>query len=175
MIMDTVRAFARERVKPRAAEIDRTGEFPFDLVKQMGELGLMGVCLPAECGGAGQRYVLFAMIVEELCAACASTGLILDVNISLCAEPILMFGTEEQKQKYITQLATGRKVASLAMTAPGAGSDAAGIKTTATRQGDHYLLNGTKTFITNGGVAEIYVVTAVTDPKAGNKGISDFI
>jgi acyl-CoA dehydrogenase len=175
LIMETVRTFAQQRVKPRAAEIDRTGDFPWDLVKQMGELGLMGVCLPEEYGGAGQSYVLFAMIVEELCAACASTGLIMDVNISLCAEPILMFGTEEQKQRFLRPLGTGEKLGALAMTEPGAGSDAAGIKTTADRQGDHYLLNGTKTFITNGGVADTYVVTAVTDREAAHRGISDFI
>ena len=175
MIMQTVQSFARERVKPRAAEIDRTGEFPWDLVKAMGELGLMGVCLPERYGGAGQRYVLFAMIVEELCAACASTGLIMDVNISLCAEPILLFGMEEQKERFLRPLATGAALGALAMTEPGAGSDAAGIQTTAIRQDDHYVLNGAKTFITNGGVADIYVVTAVTDRSAGRRGISDFV
>lgn len=175
LIMDTVRAFARDRVRPQAAEIDRDGRFPADLVKEMGDLGLMGVCLPEEYGGAGQSYVLFAMIVEELCAACASTGLILDVNISLCAEPILRFGNDEQKRKFLTPLAVGEKLGALAMTEPEAGSDAAGIRTTAVRSGDHYLLNGVKTFITNGGVADTYVVTAVTDRAAGHKGISDFI
>jgi butyryl-CoA dehydrogenase len=175
LIMDTVRAFARDRVRPQAAEIDRTGRFPTDLVKEMGDLGLMGVCLPEEYGGAGQSYVLFAMIVEELCAACASTGLILDVNISLCAEPILRFGNDNQKRKFLVPLAVGEKLGALAMTEPEAGSDAAGIRTTAVRSGDHYLLNGAKTFITNGGVADTYVVTAVTDRAAGHKGISDFI
>lgn len=175
LIMDTVRAFARDRVRPQAAEIDRDGRFPADLVKEMGDLGLMGVCLPEEYGGAGQSYVLFAMIVEELCAACASTGLILDVNISLCAEPILRFGNDEQKRKFLTPLAVGEKLGALAMTEPEAGSDAAGIRTTAVRSGAHYLLNGVKTFITNGGVADTYVVTAVTDRAAGHKGISDFI
>jgi alkylation response protein AidB-like acyl-CoA dehydrogenase len=175
MIMGTVRSFARDRVRPRAAEIDSTGQFPWDLVKQMGELGLMGVCLPEQFGGAGQSYVLFAMIVEELCAACASTGLILDVNISLCAEPILLFGSDEQKTRFLRPLAAGEKLGALAMTEPGAGSDAAGIKTTAERRGDYYALNGAKTFITNGGVADTYVVTAVTDKDAGHRGISDFI
>ena len=175
LIMDTVRAFARDRVRPRAAEIDRSGQFPRDLIAAMGEMGLMGVCLPEEYGGAGQSYVLFAMIVEELCAACASTGLALDVNISLCAEPIWRFGNEEQKQTFLEPLATGRKLGALAMTEPGAGSDAAGIRTTAVRTGNTYVLNGTKTFITNGSVADTYVVTAVTDRSAGHKGISDFI
>ncbi len=175
LIMQTVRDFARERVAPRAAEIDRTGAFPHDLVKQMGELGLMGVCLPEEYGGAGQSYVLFAMIVEELCKACASTGLIMDVNISLCAEPILLFGGEEQKHRFLTPLATGEKLGALAITEPEAGSDAAGIKTTAARQGDSYILNGGKIFITNGGVADTYVCTAVTDREKRHKGITDFI
>lgn len=175
LIMDTVRAFARDKVKPRAAEIDRTGQFPHDLVKAMGELGLMGVCLPEAYGGAGQSYVLFAMIVEELCAACASTGLALDVNISLCAEPIWRFGNEWQKRTYLEPLATGKKLGALAMTEPEAGSDAASIRTTAVRDGDAYVLNGVKTFITNGSVADTYVVTAVTDRSAAHKGISDFI
>ncbi len=175
LIMQTVRDFARERVAPRAAEIDRTGAFPHDLVKQMGELGLMGVCLPEEYGGAGQSYVLFAMIVEDLCKACASTGLIMDVNISLCAEPILLFGDEEQKHRFLTPLASGEKLGALAITEPEAGSDAAGIKTTAVRQGECYVLNGSKIFITNGGVADTYVCTAVTDREKGHKGITDFI
>jgi butyryl-CoA dehydrogenase len=175
LILDTVRAFARERVAPRAAEIDRTAEFPWDLVREMGKMGLLGVCLPEEYGGAGQSYVLFAMIVEELCKACATTGLIMDVNISLCAEPILLFGTEEQKKRFLTPLASGEKLGALAITEPEAGSDAAGIKTTAVRDGDQYVLNGTKIFTTNGGVADIYVCTAVTDPGAGHKGITDFV
>jgi acyl-CoA dehydrogenase len=141
----------------------------------MGELGLMGVCLPEEYGGAAQSFVLFAMIVEELCAACASTGLILDVNVSLCAEPILLFGSDEQKKKYLAPLASGKRLGALAMTEPEAGSDAASIKTSAVRHGDTYVLNGTKTFVTNGGVADTYVVTAVTDRSAGHNGISDFI
>ena len=175
LILDTVRQFAREKVAPRAAEIDRTGEFPWDLVREMGTLGLMGVCLPEEYGGAGQSYVLFAMIVEELCKACASTGLIMDVNISLCAEPILLFGSEEQKQRFLTPLATGEKLGALAITEPEAGSDAAGIKTTALRDGDDYVLNGTKIFITNGGVADTYVCSTVTDRAAGHKGLTDFV
>src|ERR671932_63997 len=146
LILDTVRAFARERVAPRAAEIDRTAEFPWDLVREMGKMGLLGVCLPEEYGGAGRSYVLFAMIVEKLCKACATTGLIMDVNISLCAEPILLFGNEEQKKRFLTPLASGEKLGALAITEPEAGSDAAGIKTTALR-----------------------------DPGAGHKGITDFV
>ena len=174
-ILDLVREFATNEVLPRAAQIDEKAEFPADLVSKMGELGLMGVPFPEEYGGAGQSYVVFARIVEELCRACASTGLIMDVNISLCGEPIMVFGSEAQKQKYLVSLATGEKLGALAMTEPEAGSDAASIKTSADRRNDHYLLNGRKIFITNGEVADTYVVTAVTDRDKGTSGITDFI
>lgn len=174
-IIDLVRDFAGGEVQPRAAEIDEKAEFPAGLVRQMGELGLMGVPFPEEFGGAAQSYVTFALCVEELCRACASTGLIMDVNISLCGEPILMFGTAEQKSKYLTPLATGEKLGALAMTEPEAGSDAASIKTSAIRRDDHYVLNGRKIFITNGEAADTYVVTAVTDRDMGPAGITDFI
>ncbi|MBV9282855.1 MAG: acyl-CoA dehydrogenase [Chloroflexi bacterium] len=174
-ILEVVRDFARERVLPRAGDIDEKAEYPADLVGQMAELGLMGVPFPEEYGGAGQSYVTFAMIVEELCRACASTGLIMDVNISLCGEPLWMFGTEEQKRRYLPALASGEKLGALAMTEPEAGSDAAAIKTTAVRRGDRYVLNGRKIFITNGEVADVYVVTARTDREKGAYGITDFI
>ncbi len=174
-ILDVVRSFAREEVLPRAAAIDRDGEYPVDLVRAMGELGLMGVPFPEEYGGADQRYLMFALIVEELCRACASTGLIMDVNISLCGEPIWLFGTEDQKQKYLGRLARGEALGALAMTEPEAGSDAASIRTTAVKDGDCYVLNGRKIFITNGEVADMYIVTAVTDPEKGTHGITDFI
>lgn len=174
-ILDMVRDFAQNEVLPRAAEIDEKAEYPADLVHKMAELGLMGVPFPEEYGGAGQSYLTFALIVEELCRACASTGLIMDVNISLCGEPIWLFGTEEQKQRYLTPLATGEKLGALAMTEPEAGSDAASIKTTAVRKNGRYVLNGRKIFITNGEVADIYVVTARTDAASGAYGITDFI
>jgi alkylation response protein AidB-like acyl-CoA dehydrogenase len=170
-----VRDFAGREVQPRAAEIDRTGEYPADLVRMMSELGLMGVPFPEKYGGAGQSYVTFALIVEELCRACASTGLIMDVNISLCGEPILLFGTEDQKQKYLPRLASGETIGALAMTEPEAGSDAASIKTSATKSNGHYVLQGRKIFITNGEVAGIYIVTAKTDKEKGAYGITDFI
>ncbi|MGH2444313.1 MAG: acyl-CoA dehydrogenase [Chloroflexota bacterium] len=174
-VLAMIKEFATNTVLPRAAGIDEHAEYPADLVAKMAELGLMGIPFPEEYGGAGQSYVTFALAVEELCRACASTGLIMDVNISLCGEPILMFGTEEQKQKYLIPLATGEKLGALAMTEPEAGSDAASIKTTAVRQGDSFLLNGRKIFITNGEVADTYVVTAVTDREKGSAGITDFI
>jgi alkylation response protein AidB-like acyl-CoA dehydrogenase len=174
-ILDLVREFATEQVLPRAGEIDEKAQYPADLVAKMAELGLMGVPFPEKYGGAGQSYLVFARIVEELCRACASTGLIMDVNISLCGEPIMMFGSEEQKQRYLVPLATGEKLGALAMTEPEAGSDAASIKTTAVRKNDYYVLDGRKIFITNGEVADTYVVTAVTDKKRGPSGITDFI
>ncbi len=176
-IMDLIRDFARNEIKPRAAEIDATSEFPVDLVAKMGELGFMGLPLPEEYGGAGQSYILFAMAVEELCAACASTGLAMDVNVSLGAEPILMFGTEEQKQRWLPQMASGEKLGALAITEPGAGSDAAGIKTTAVRDGDSYVINGSKIFITLGGVAETYVTSTLTNAEmaAKHRHMTDFV
>jgi len=175
MVLNMVKDFAKNEVAPQAAEIDASQEFPWGLVQKMGELGLMGLPIPEQYGGSGQSFVLFALVIEELCRACATTGLIMDVNVSLCGEPILMFGNEEQKKKFLTPLARGQKLGALAMTEPEAGSDAAGIKTRAVRDGDSYILNGQKVFITNGEVASTYVVTAVTDPTKGTRGISDFI
>lgn len=174
-ILALVKEFATREVLPRAAQIDAAAQFPAELVRQMAEMGLMGLPFPEEYGGAAQSYVVFALAVEELCRACASTGLIMDVNISLCGEPILMFGTDEQKRKFLTPLATGEKLGALAMTEPEAGSDAASITTTAERTADGYVLNGRKIFITNGEVADTYIVTARTERAAGPSGITDFL
>jgi alkylation response protein AidB-like acyl-CoA dehydrogenase len=175
MVLDLVRDFATREVAPRAAQIDETGEFPADLVRRMAELGLMGLPIPEAYGGGGQSYVLFALAVEELSAACATTGLIMDVNVSLCAEPILQFGSAAQKERFLPPLARGEKLGALAITEAEAGSDAAGIKTTATREGDGYRLKGVKIFCTNGGQADTYVVSAVTGPGQGHRGISAFV
>ena len=176
-ILAVIRDFARNEIKPRAAEIDATSQYPADLIAKMADLGFMGLPLPEEYGGAGQSYILFAMAVEEVCAACASTGLALDVNVSLGAEPILMFGNEEQKQRWLPQIASGTKLGALAITEPGAGSDAAGITTTAVRDGDDYVINGSKIFITLGGVAETYVTSTVTNAElaAKHKHMTDFV
>ena len=176
-ILALIRDFAVNEIKPRAADIDATAEYPADLVAKMSELGMMGLPIPEAYGGAGQSYIMFALAVEELCAACATTGLVMDVNVSLGAEPIMLFGNEAQKQKYLPGMANGTHLGALAMTEPGAGSDAAGIRTTARRDGDHYVLNGSKIFITLGGVADTYIVTAVTDPELAPKHrhISDCI
>ena len=174
-VLEMVREFAEREVRPRAHEIDETGQYPADLVRKMGDLGLMGTPFPEEYGGAGLSYVTFALIVEELCKACASTGLILDVNISLFGEPVWLFGTEAQKQRYLRAISSGDALGALAMTEPEAGSDAASIITTATRDGDVYVLNGRKIFITNGEKADFYVVTAKTDRSLRARGITDFI
>ena len=174
-VLEMVREFAEGEIKPRAHQIDEDGEYPADLVAKMAELGLMGIPFPEEYGGGGLSYVTFALIVEELCKACASTGLILDVNISLFGEPVWLFGTEAQKQKYLRAISSGDALGALAMTEPEAGSDAASIITTATREGDGYILRGRKIFITNGETADYYVVTAKTDKTQGSRGITDFI
>jgi alkylation response protein AidB-like acyl-CoA dehydrogenase len=174
-VLAMVKEFAREEVLPRAADIDERAEYPADLVAKMGELGLMGSPFPEEYGGAGLSYVTFALIVEEVCRACASTGLIMDVNISLCGEPILIFGTDEQKRAYLAPLSSGESLGALAMTEPEAGSDAASIKTTAQQKDGGFILNGRKIFITNGEKADTYIVTARTDREKGSAGITDFI
>jgi len=174
-IVDMVRDFAERELAPRAHEIDEKGEYPEDLVGKMAELGFMGIPFPEVYGGAGLSYVTFALVVEELCKACASTGLIMDVNISLFGEPVWLFGTEEQKQRYLRPISTGEALGALAMTEPEAGSDAAAITTSATLDGDAYVLKGRKIFITNGERADYYVVTAKTDKSLGSRGITDFI
>ena len=169
------REFAQQQVKPIAAEIDKTERFPEENVAAMGEMGLLGIPFPEEYGGAGMDNLSYAQCVEELSKVCASTGVIVSAHTSLCATPIYLFGTEEQKQKYLVPLASGEKLGAFGLTEPGAGTDASGQKTTAVLDGDHYILNGSKIFITNAGPAETYVVFAMTDKEKGNHGISAFI
>lgn len=169
------RDFALSEVKPIAAEIDKTERFPEETVAKMAEMGLMGIPFPEEYGGAGMDNLSYAQCVEEMSKVCGSTGVIVSAHTSLCATPIYMFGTEEQKQKYLTPLASGEKLGAFGLTEPGAGTDASGQKTTAVLDGDHYVLNGSKIFITNAGPADIYVVMAMTDKEKGNHGISAFI
>ncbi|MFH0778717.1 MAG: acyl-CoA dehydrogenase, partial [Candidatus Eisenbacteria bacterium] len=175
MVRKTVRKFALEAVEPRAKEIDETAEFPWDTVKAMGEMGLMGICLPVEHGGAGLDTVCYAIAVEELSRVCGSTGITLAAHVSLGAYPIHAFGTEEQKRRYLVPLAKGEKIGAFGLTEPNAGSDAGGTETTAVKDGDSYVLNGTKIFITSAGVAEVCIATAVTEKGRGTKGISAFI
>lgn len=176
MVRTTVNLFAETEVAPMAADIDLTGEFPTENVKKMAKYGFMGIPFPKEYGGAGGDNVSYAITVEELSRACASTGVICSAHTSLCATPIYMFGTEEQKQKYLVPLAKGEKIGAFGLTEPNAGTDAAGQKTTAKLDGDEYVLNGTKIFITNGGEADVYVVIAVTDKEKGtHHGTTAFI
>lgn len=175
MIRDMARDFAKGTVAPRAEEVDHKHMYPAETVKQMAELGLMGVEVPEQWGGAGMDALCYAIAVEEISAACASTGVIMSAHNSLCVAPIMKFGTDEQKKKYLVPLAKGEWIGCLGLTEPAAGSDAGGIKTKAVLDGDHWVLNGTKLFITNGREAKVSVVLARTEEEVGNKGMSAFI
>jgi butyryl-CoA dehydrogenase len=175
MIRKMVRDFAQNEVAPSAAERDENERFDREIFDKMAELGLTGIPWPEEYGGIGSDYLAYCIAVEELSRVCASTGVTLSAHTSLAGWPIYKFGTEEQKQKYLRPMAQGEKIGAYGLTEPGSGSDAGGMKTTARREGDYYILNGSKIFITNGGVADIYVVFALTDPESKHKGTSAFI
>jgi butyryl-CoA dehydrogenase len=175
MLQESVRRFAEEVVRPRAKEIDESGEFPRSFFDQAGELGLAGVSVPEEYGGAGMDTVSYCIVIEEISRVCATSGVILSVNNSLVCDPLLKFGTEEQKKEFLTPLASGQKLGCFALTEPGAGSDPAGIRTTARRDGDDYVLNGNKIFITNGTDADVALVFASVDLEKKHKGITAFI
>jgi butyryl-CoA dehydrogenase len=175
LVQAMVKEFVASEVAPIAAEIDRDHRFPEELIPQMGKLGLMGVPFAEEVGGAGADYVSYAIVLEELARACASTSVIVSGHTSLGTWPIFEYGTPAQKEKYLQGLTSGEKLGAFALTEPGAGTDAAAGQTTAVLDGDEYVLNGSKIFITNGGYADLYVVTAMTDPSAGTRGISAFI
>ncbi|MTI82693.1 MAG: acyl-CoA dehydrogenase [Firmicutes bacterium] len=175
MIRDVVRDFAQNEIVPRAVEIDRTGEFPLDIVKKLAEMDLMGLPFPEEYGGAGADYISYSLALEEISRACGSTGLTYEAHISLGCMPIYLFGTEEQKKKYLTPLAQGECMGSFGLTEPNAGSDAGGTQTTAVLDGDEWVINGTKCFITNATFARFVTTTAVTDKEKGTNGISAII
>ncbi len=175
MMRETARRFAEERVKPGAAERDRTHEFPVELLKECAELGFMGVAIPEEYGGAGMDYISYAIMIEEISRACASTGVILSVNNSLVCDPLLKYGSDYIKKNYLTPLAEGRYLGCFGLTEPNAGSDAANLKTTAVKDGDYYVINGSKIFITNATHADICLLFAVTDKEKGKHGISAFV
>ena len=175
MIQEMARNFAEKELAPVAAQLDETHEFPVDLAKKMGELGLMGVAVPEEYDGAGMGYICYVVALEEICAACANCGVIMSANNSLACGPILANGTEEQKKKFLAPMASGEKIGCFGLTEPGAGSDAAGQKTTAVLDGDEWVINGNKIFITNGTHADTAVVFAMTDKEKGSRGISAFI
>ena len=169
------RQFAETEAKPLAQEIDETERFPIETVKKMQKYGFMGIPFAKEFGGQGCDSLTYAICVEELSRVCGTTGVIVSAHTSLGAEPINKFGTPEQKQKYLVPLAKGEKLGAFGLTEPGAGTDAAGQQTKAVLEGDHYVLNGSKIFITNGGQADIYIIFAMTDKSKGTKGISAFI
>ncbi|QDQ08782.1 acyl-CoA dehydrogenase AcdA [Bacillus sp. BD59S] len=175
MIRKMVRDFAKNEVAPTAAERDEEERFDRALFDQMAELGLTGIPWPEEYGGIGSDYLAYVIAIEELSRVCASTGVTLSAHTSLAGWPIFKFGTEEQKQMFLRPMAEGKKIGAYGLTEPGSGSDAGGMKTIAKRDGDHYVLNGSKIFITNGGIADIYVVFALTDPESKQRGTSAFI
>ena len=175
LVRQMVREFAVNEVKPIAAEIDETERFPMENVKKMAELGMMGIPFPKELGGAGGDVLSYIIAVEELSKVCGTTGVILSAHTSLCASLLYENGTQAQKEKYLIPLAKGEKIGAFGLTEPGAGTDAAGQQTTAVLDGENYILNGSKIFITNGGVADIFIVFAMTDKSQGTRGISAFI
>ncbi|MGD6831986.1 acyl-CoA dehydrogenase [Sutcliffiella halmapala] len=175
MIRKMVRDFAKNEVEPTAAERDEEERFDMEIFRKMADLGLTGIPFPEEYGGIGSDYLAYCIAVEELSRVCASTGVTLSAHTSLASWPIYKYGTEEQKQKYLVPLAQGTSIGGYGLTEPGSGSDAGGMRTTAKLDGDHYVLNGSKIFITNGGIADIYVVFAVTDSSSKHKGTSAFI
>ena len=172
---EMVRAFAREEVAPVARHFDDTQEFPWDNVKKMADLGLLGIPWSEELGGSGLDKISFMIAIEELARVCASHSITISAHTTLGTSPIVNFGTEEQKRRLVPRLASGKVLGGFGLTEPDAGSDAGGTKTTAVRKGGHYVINGTKRFITHGGVGESFVITAVTNPGKGTKGISSFV
>ncbi|WP_400162223.1 acyl-CoA dehydrogenase [Brevibacillus sp. TJ4] len=175
MLRKMVREFAESQVAPTASERDEEERFDRNIFEQMAELGLTGIPWPEAYGGAGADYLSYVIAVEELSRVDASIGVTLSAHVSLASWPIYKFGTEEQKQKFLRPLAEGKKMGAYCLTEPGSGSDSAGMRTTAVRDGDHYILNGSKIFITNAGEAEIYIVFAVTNPELKHKGITAFV
>ena len=174
-IREMVRDFATREIAPRSAEVDREARFPEETFKELGKLDLLGLLVPNEYGGAGADYRSYAIAVEEIGRACGSTGLSYAAHASLGTNPIKLFGTDEQRKRWLPKLATGEHLGCWALTEPGTGSDASAQKTTAKKEGDHWLLNGTKQFITNGNVADVAIIMAMTDPSLGRKGISAFV
>jgi butyryl-CoA dehydrogenase len=175
MVRETVRDFMREQIAPRVAKYDESGEFPHENLKELAELGLTGMIIPEQYGGAGTDTVSYCLTIEEIARICPSTAITVSVNTSVFCEPVNNFGSEEIKKKYLIPCASGEAIGGFALTEPGAGSDAAGIKTRAERKGSDYILNGTKAWVTNAIVGKYFVVMAVTDPEAGKKGLSAFV
>ncbi|WP_188207634.1 acyl-CoA dehydrogenase [Alkalibacillus aidingensis] len=175
MMRKMVRDFAQKEVAPEIERMEKEDRFPQEVIKKMGDLGLLGIPISEEHGGSGMDYMSYIIAIHELSKVSATIGVILSVHTSVGTFPILKFGSDEQINHYIPKLASGEYLGAFALTEPGAGSDAGGLKTKAIKDGDHYILNGSKVFITNGGYADTYIVFANTDPEAGSKGLSTFI
>jgi len=174
-LQSSVRAFAEGEIAPHVSEWDEKSEFPHEVVKKLGEMGLLGVIFPESLGGAGMGYVEYVLAIEELSRVDGSVGIIVAAHNSLCTNHIMLGGNDAQRQRWIPKLASGQWLGAWGLTEPGSGSDAAGARTTAVKKGDTWVLNGSKTFITNGGHADCAVVLAVTDKEKGTKGISAFV
>lgn len=175
LFLQMIKEFAEKEVKPIAAEVDEDERFPEETVEKMANLGILGINIPTEFGGAGGSNLMYIMAVEELSRVCGTTGVIVSAHTSLCAAPILHFGTQDQKMKYLPALTSGASLGAFGLTEPNAGTDASGQQTIAVEQEDCYLLNGTKIFITNAQYASVYIIIAMTDKSKGTKGISAFI
>ena len=175
LLKESIRNFAEKEILPYVREWDEQGRWPAELTRKLGEMGLLGIIIPPEYSGAGYSNVDYVIILEELSKVDPSVGLVVAAHNSLCSNHLNLFGNEDQKKKYLTRLAAGETLGAWGLTEAGAGSDAAAIKTRAVKKGDKYILNGSKLFITNGSIAEILVIMAVTDPEKGRQGISAFI
>lgn len=175
LFRQTVHEFADKEIAPRAIEVDETGEFPWDNLKKMADLGLMGIPFPEEYGGIGGDTMMYAMAVEEISRVCGTTGITLAAHVSLGTTPFYMFGTPEQKEKFLKPLASGQWLGAFGLSEATAGSDAGGTRTTAVLDGDHWVINGSKNWITSGSIANVVVFTAVTEKGRGTAGISNFI
>ena len=175
MVQETARNFAEKEIKPVVMKYDESQEFPYEIMKHLGELGFLGVIFPEEYGGAGLSYLEYITIIEEISRVDPSIGLSIAAHNSLCSNHLYTFGNEEQKKKYLPGLASGKNIGAWALTEPTSGSDAGGMLTTAVKDGNHYVLNGSKNFITHGSVGDVTVVMAITDKSKGKKGISAFI
>lgn len=175
MVKKMIKEFSEKEISPIAEMLDAEAEYPQETIAKLGELGVMGMPFPEAYGGSGADYIAYIMAIEELSKVCASHGVIVQTHNALCCWPIFTYGTEEQKRKYLPDLLSGKKLGAFGLTEPNAGTDAAMQQTKAEDKGDHWLLNGTKVFISGGGIAEVYVIMAMTDKSKGTKGISAFI
>lgn len=175
LFLKMIREFAEKEVKPLAAEIDEQERFPMETVEKMAKIGIMGIPFPTKYGGAGATNQIYSMAVEELSRVCATTGVVVSAHTSLCCAPIYEFGTEEQREKYLPNLCSGKWIGAFGLTEPNAGTDAASQQTTAVLDGDNYILNGNKIFITNAEYGHVYIIFAMTDKSQGTRGISAFI